>query len=172
MYKIRARFAWVSILLIATFIIGCSPKSTPPGASSIYGGVDVARFSYHHWEEGLTILIWHDFTYGEEGCSGTSSTEDPVYRLVCDVESADGKSFSWTVHTQDGVTADMWIEEQSYDLSRGNMFLVKSQDGGIQVEQYQRNFSEFEPTVETVNALSKSDPNVADFIARIRVESD
>ncbi|TRO49024.1 hypothetical protein E2P60_00055 [Candidatus Bathyarchaeota archaeon] len=172
MYKVRAQFVWLSIILIINFIISCSPKSTPPGANSIYGGVDVARFSYHYWEEGLAILIWHDFTYGGEGCSGSGSTEDPVYRLVCDVESADGQSFSWKVHTQDGVTADMWIEDQSYDLSQGNMFLVKSQDGGIQVEQYQRDFSEFEPTVETVNALSKSDPDVADFIARIRVESD
>jgi hypothetical protein len=172
MYKIRAQFVWLSIILILNSIISCSPKNTPPGANSIYGGVDMARFSYHYWEEGLAILIWHDFTYGGEGCSGSGSTEDPVYRLVCDVESEDGQSFSWKVHTQDGVTADVWIENQSYDLSRGNMFLVKSQDGGIQVEQYQRDFSEFEPTVETVNALSKSDPAVADFIARIRGESD
>ena len=172
MHNFRVRFVWFCILLIANFTISCSPKSTPPGASSIYGGVDVARFSYHYWEEGLAILIWHDFTYGGEGCSGSSSTEDPVYRLVCDVESADGKSFSWTVHTQDGVTAEIWIEEQSYDLSRGNMFLVKSQDGGIHVEQYQRDFSEINPTDETINALSKSDPDVSNFIARIRVEGD
>jgi len=171
-HNVRALFIWLSILLIANFIISCSPKSTPPGANSIYGGGDVARFSYHYWEEGLAILIWHDFTYGEEGCSGSGSTDDPVYRLVCDVESADGQSFRWKVHSQDGMTADMWIEDQSYDLSQGNMFLVKPRDGGIQVEQYKRDFSEFEPTVETINALSKSDPDVADFIAHIRVESD
>ena len=172
MYNFRAQFVWLSIFLITNFVISCSPKSTPPGANSIYGGVDVARFSYHYWEEGLAILIWHDFAYGGEGCLGSGSTEDPFYRLVCDVEGADGQSFSWKVHTQNGQTADMWIEDQSYDLSQGNLFLVKVQDGEIQVEQYQRDFSVFEPTVETINALSKSDPDVADFIARIRIEGN
>ena len=172
MHNVRARFVWLSIILIITLVVGCSPKSTPPGANSIYGGVDVARFSFHYWEEGLAVLIWHDFAYGGEGCTGSGSTEDPVYRLVCAVESGDGETFSWEVHTQDGMTADLWIDEQSYDLSQGNMFLVKSQNGGIQVEQYQRDFSEIEPTVETINALSESDPDVADFIVRLRADGN
>lgn len=157
----------LGLILLAGLLLGCSPKSTPPGANSVYGGLDVARFSYHYWKEGLTILIWHDFTYGGEGCSGSGSTEDPVYRLECDVESADGQSFSWKVHTRDGITADMWIEDERYNLSQGNMFLIRSQDGGIQVEQYQRNFSELEPTVDNVNALSDSDPDIAAFIAHL-----
>ena len=172
MCNVRARFVWVCLFLIASFIVGCSPKSTPPGASSIGGGVDVARFSYHYWEEGLSILIWHDLSYGGEGCSGTGSTEDPVYRLECDVESADGQTFSWKVHTRDGVTAELWIEDQSYDPSQGNMFLVSSKDDGIQVDQLHRDFSELEPNVETISALSNSDPDVAGFIARIGTVSD
>jgi hypothetical protein len=172
MCNLRAGSGWLCLFLTVGLLVGCSPKSTPPGANSIYGGVDVARFSYHYWEEGLSILIWHDLSYGGEGCSGTGSTEDPVYRLECDVESADGQSFSWKVHTRDGVTADMWIEDQSYDLSQGNMFLVSSGDDGIQVDQLQRDFSELEPDVETISASSYSDPDVADFIARIGTESD
>jgi hypothetical protein len=162
----------VSILLIATFITGCSPKSTPPGANSIYGGVDVARFSYHYWEEGLSILVWHDLTFGEEGCSGTGSTEDPVYRLECNVESADGRSFTLKVHTRNGMTADVWIEDQHYNLSQGNMFLVSSPNDKLEVEQYERDFSGLKPTVETITALSNSDPDVTDFISHIRSKSD
>jgi hypothetical protein len=172
MCRVRARSVWVCLFLVASFIVGCSPKSTPPGANSIYGGVDVARFSYHYWDEGLAILIWHDFAYGGEGCSGSGSTEDPVYRLKCDVESGDGRSFSWKAHTQDGVTADMWIEDQSYDLSQGSLFLVSSKDDGVQVEQLQRDLSELEPTVDTISATSYSDSDVAGFIARIRTEGD
>ena len=172
MYKMRLRKIFGCFLLIAALISSCSPKSTPPGANSIGGGVDGARYSYHYWEEGLAILFWYDCTSGGGGCSGTGSTEDPVHRLECHVESTDGQSFSWKVNTRDGVTADMWIEDQSYDLSQGNMFLVSSQDDGIQVDQLQRDFSELEPTVETISALSYSDPDVADFIARIGTESD
>jgi hypothetical protein len=172
MCRVRARSVWVCLFLVASFIVGCSPKSTPPGANSFYGGVDVARFSYHYWDEGLAILIWHDFAYGGEGCSGSGSTEDPVYRLKCDVESGDGRSFSWKAHTQDGVTADMWIEDQSYDLSQGSLFLVSSKDDGVQVEQLQRDLSELEPTVDTISATSYSDSDVAGFIARIRTEGD
>ena len=160
MCNVRARFVWVCLFLIASFIVGCSAKSTPPGANSIYGAVDGARFSYHYWEEGLAILIWHDMAAGGEGCSGTGSTEDPVYKLECDVESTDGQSFSWKAHTQDGVTAEMWIEDQRYDLSQGNMFLVSNGEAGLQVEQLQRDFSTLEPSNDAISALATSDPAV------------
>ena len=172
MHTNRRRYVEVWLLLIAGLLMSCSPKSTPPGANSIGGSVDGARFSYHYWEEGLAILIWHDLSYGGEGCSGTGSTEDPVYELECDAESTDGQTFSWKVHSRDGVTGEMWIDDQRYDLSQGNMFLVSSQDNGVQVDQLQRDFSELEPNAETISALSNSDPDVADFIARIGTESD
>jgi Tol biopolymer transport system component len=134
--------------------------------------VDGARYTYHYWDEGLAILFWHDFTSGGEGCSGSGSTEDPVYRLECDVESADGESFSWQVQTQDGMTAEMWIDGQSIDLSKGTMFLVSTGEGGVQVEQLQRDFSELEPSYEAISALASSDPDVASFIASIDSKSD
>jgi hypothetical protein len=131
-----------------------------------------ARYSYHHWKEGLAILFWHDSVGGGEGCTGSGSTEDPVYRLECDVESEDGQSFSWKVHTQEGVTADIWIEDQSYDLSQGNMFLVRTGEGGLQVEQLQRDFSTLEPSNDAISALASNDPDVANFVAGIETESD
>jgi hypothetical protein len=169
---IRPRFFWVWLLLIAIFVGGCSPKSTPPGANSTYGGVDEARYSYHYWEEGLAILFWLDSVRGGEGCSGSGSTEDPVYRLECNVELGDGRSFSWEVHTRDGVTADMWIDGQRYDLSQGNMFLVDAGEGELHVEQFQRDFSTLEPSNDAISALASNDPDVANFISRTKLESD
>ena len=107
MFTIQTRFNCVWLLLIASVLIGCSPGSTPPGANSIGGVVDGGSYSYHYWEEGLAILIWQDASYGTgESCSGTGSTEDPVYRLECDVDSTDGQTFSWKVDTRDGVAAE------------------------------------------------------------------
>jgi hypothetical protein len=158
--------------LIAGLVISCSPRTTPPGANTIYGGVEEARFSYHYWQEGLAILFWHDFVRGGEGCTGSGSTEDPVHRLECDVESEDGQSFSWKIHTTDGVTADMWIDGQRYDLSQGNMFLVSTGEGSLQVEQLQRDFSTLEPSNDEISALARNDPDVANFIAGIKTETD
>ena len=172
MFAIKTRFIWVWLLLIASFLISCSPGSTPPGASSIGGGMDGARFSYHYWEEGLAILFWHDFVRGEEGCTGSGSTEDPVYRLECDVESGDGRSFTWKVHTQDGMTAEMWIDGQRHDLTQGNMFLVSTGEAGFQVEQHQRDFSRLEPSNDAILALASNDPDIANFIAGIEAEID
>lgn len=172
MFVNRKGFWRACLLLVLGFLASCTPKSTPPGASSIYNMVNGARYTYHYWEEGLAILLWYDFTGGGEGCTGSGSTEDPVYRLECDVENADGQTFSWKVHTSDGVTADMWINDQPVDLSEGTMFLASSGEDGLHFQQLQRNFSELEPTNEAISALASSDPDVAEFIARIGTEDD
>ena len=172
MSVVRFMKAGLWLLLIAGFISSCSPKSTPPGANSIGGSVDGIIYSYHYWEEGLAILIWHDFSYGAESCSGTGSTEDPVYRLECAVEALDGRRFSWEVHSSDGLTAAMWIDDTSFDLSQGTMFLVSSQDNGTQVIQLQRDFSELEPDNETISAMAISDSDVANFIDSARPVND
>jgi len=168
--QVRSVGLWlaaVSILLAGLFA-GCSPKTTPPGASSIGGSVDGMAYSYHYWEEGLAVLIWHNFSYGGEGCSGTGSTEDPVYRLECSVESQDGRRFDWVVHTQDGVTAQVWIDGQSYDLDQGALFLVSAQPGETQVEQVQRDLSALTPTNEALEALVTTDSDIAGFYERYR----
>jgi hypothetical protein len=172
MRNIRNGLFLVLIFLVAGLIVSCSPKSTPPGSSSTGGVVEGARYTYHYWEEGLAILIWHDFTYGGEGCSGTGSTEDSVFKLECDVDSADGDGFNWKVHTSDGVTADVWIEDQSFDPTQGTMFLVSSIDGNLEVKQFQRDFSELEPTHESISALAGSDPDVANFLESIDPPAD
>ncbi len=168
----KTRLIWILLSLIAGLVISCSPRTTPPGANTIYGGVEEARFSYHYWQEGLAILFWHDFVRGGEGCTGSGSTEDPVHRLECDVESEDGRSFGWKVHTQDGITANMWIDGQRYDLTQGNMFLVSTGEAGLQVEQLQRDFSALVPSNDAISSLVINDPDVANFIASIKTESD
>ena len=127
-----------------------------------------ASYSFHYWNEGLAILVWQDFSYGSgETCSGTGSTEDPVYRLECDVSAEDGREFSWTAHTGDGVTGEMWIDGQPFDLDEGSMFLVRVSDGDLQIKQIQRDLSELERSGEAISALASSDPDVADFMASI-----
>jgi hypothetical protein len=170
MYIIRLKNVYLWLLIIAGLLSGCFPKSTPPGANSVGGGVDGSTYSYHYWAEGLAILIWHDVSSGGAGCTGSGSTEDPVYRLECDVEALDGRRFNWEIHTSDGVTADMWIEGQRYDLSQGTMFLVSSLDGEVEVVQLHRDFSILQPDNDTISALAISDSDIANFVERIKTQ--
>lgn len=158
---------------LSGLVLGSSPKSTPPDDNSFGGLVDGVAYSYRYWEEGLAILIWQDLSYGTgETCSGTGSTEDPVYRLECNVDAPDGRSFGWKVNTSDGVTGEMWIGERSFDLSKGTMFLVSIGEVDLQVEQLQRDLSGLDPSIEAISTLADSEPDVANFISGREIGSD
>ena len=173
MFASQNRSVCVWLLLITAILSGCTPASTPPGASHIGGVVDGGSYSYHHWEQGLAILLWQDTSYGSgESCSGTGSTDDPVYRLECNVHGPEGRNYSWKANTTDGVTGEMWIEDQPFDISRGAMFLVNISEDGVQVEQLQRDLSALERSNEAIAALAESDPDVANFMATNKIESD
>ena len=159
---IRIGFALVLGLLAA-----CIPKQTPPGANSISGEAGGARYSYHYWDEGLTILFWYNVSSGSEGCTGTGSTEDTVFRLVCDVETLDGQQFTWLVETSDGISADLWIDGRQYDLGNGTMFLATINGDGAQIEQLARDFSQLEPDMAAIEAFAREDLAVIDFIGQM-----
>jgi hypothetical protein len=76
------------------------------------------------------------------------------------------------VHTEDGVTADVWIGDQNYDLAQGNLFLVRSDDDGTQVEQLQRDLSGLAANFDDVSALASADQAIAGFIASNKSGND
>ena len=158
--------------VMIVLLLGCTPKSTAPGANSVGGTIGEAAYSYHYWDEGLAILLWHDFSYGGEGCSGSSSTEDPMYRLECVVEAKDGRRFGWNVQSSDGVTADLWIDGQKFDLDKGNLFLVSSASGEIEIEQFKRDFTGIGSSNAKIAALAESDADIAAFVNHLRAQSE
>ncbi len=169
MFTTQKKYIWVfSLLLVVLLFSGCAMKSTPPGSNSVAGMVGEAVYSYHYWMEGLEILIWHDLSYGGEGCSSTGSTDDPVFRLECQAEAQDGRSLEWVVHTTDGVTAEMWINEQAIDLSQGNMFLIQiNENGSADIVQLERDLSGLNSDQETIKALAETDAEVAAFVETV-----
>ena len=167
MFTSWKKYFWVLFFLIASLVSGCEMKSTPPGGSSVFGMVEEAVYTYHFWVEGLNFLIWHDLSHGSESCGGTGSTEDPVYRLECRAEALDGRSLDWVVHTTDGITAEMWINGQSIDLSQGNMFLIRIQDGEADIVQLERDLSGIGSDNAAIEALAVDDPDVAAFVEQV-----
>ena len=56
-WLIRRLLLWY--LFSVGFISGCAPSRTPPGAKTMGGSFDNTLYSYHYWDEGLAILVWH-----------------------------------------------------------------------------------------------------------------
>jgi hypothetical protein len=153
--------------LFVTTVSGCAPRSTPPGADVTAGVFEQVGFEFLRWEEGLAIMMWHDFV-GDSGCSSTSEgsgfTPDPIYRVEGYAESWDGHRFDWEVQTNDGKTAQFWIDGRRYDLSDGTLFIVTMEDGGADVMQLERDVSRVQPDSSSCVAFARSDPDLARFI--------
>jgi hypothetical protein len=53
----------------------------------------------------------------------------------------------------------------TYDLAKGGVFLVSTQDGKLSVVQLQHDVSQIKPTVESFESLAKANPDIAAFVA-------
>lgn len=158
-----------ALLAVMSVIIasGCAARSAPDGADVTAGVYEQAGFEFLRWNEGPTIMIWHDFL-GHSGSSSTSgssgSATDPTYRLRGYAESWDGHRFEWEAQTNDGETARFWIDGTVYDLSNGMLFIATRKGGGTDIAQLERDLSHVQPNASSCVAFAKSDPVLARLI--------
>jgi hypothetical protein len=138
-----------------------SRRPAPPAAAAAAGTVGGAGCVLLRWEEGLAVMIWHDISASSRG-SGT--TVGPIYRYQGYTESPGGYRFDWEVQTADGRTALFDIDGTRYDLTRGRLFIVRSQDDKTQVRQLDRDVSSVQTNRESIVAFARSDPDLASFI--------
>jgi hypothetical protein len=156
-------FIFFTLLLLSS----CVMRSTPPGPNTAGGSVEGVSYSYHQWAQGLSIMIWHDLN-GGGSCGGSGSTSDPVYRVDCIAEGIDGSMLEWQIHSTDGVTADMRINDQEYNLADGTLFLIDHREGTAHVVQLKRDFSNLVATPESITAFAPTDQDVANFIESVK----
>jgi hypothetical protein len=153
--------------LLMTMVSGCRTRTTPPGADIVAGVFEQAGFEFLRWEEGLAIMIWHDFL-GDSGAfsesQGSAFSTDPVYKLEGYAASGEGHRFEWAVQTQDGQTAQFWLDERLYDLADGALFIVTLKEGRVDVTQLDRELSGVQPNYDSCLAFAQGDPDVARFI--------
>ncbi len=150
-------------VLVVLALSGCM-SSTPPGASTAGGEVGEGSYTFMQWNEGLTIMIWDDIR-GSHSNHGSGSSSDPVFRQSGQAESPDGRSYSYQVETEDGVTARFTIDRKEFDLSQGTLFLVKTRGTETSVQQLSRDLSEVSFTNEAFREMARSDPDVAALIS-------
>ncbi len=166
-FGMKRGFILVSLCL-GVFFSGCVVAATPPEAEVAAGVVfEQAGYEFMYWDEGLAIMIWHDFL----GDSGTSSinggglfTPDPMYKLEGYAESRDGQRFEWDVQTRDGKTAQFWLDDTPYDLSQGTVFIVAKKSGQTEITQLKRDLSHIQPDHASCVEFAQRDADLAPFI--------
>ncbi len=157
------RWLVVPLALLALVVGGCAGKSTPPGADMAYGSVEGAGYTFMRWQEGLALMIWQRDT-NFLMCEGEGSTRDQIYELNCQAESDDGYRLDWTIQTADGQTAQLEMDNATYDLSGGTLLLIKAGDAGLEVIQLDRDLSGLPFDHDRIAAFATSDPDIAGFI--------
>jgi hypothetical protein len=159
--RLKRLLVLLAALLAATFS-SCAPKPTPPGVASAGGWFGQATYLFVRWKEGLSIMIWHDVLGSVEGKDSGSTTE-PIYWYHGWTESPGGRRFDWEVQTANGKTAVFKIDDTSYDLANGRLFIVTMKDGKTRVRQLNRDLSNVQMDWESIVAFARSDPDVAEF---------
>lgn len=160
---------WIVSLWTILFAMGaCASKATPPGADVIFGSLTAPQgfggsYTVLQWKEGLSISII-DNSQGAHESSSSGSTEDPVWIGQGSIGSQNGQDVIWRVATTDGKTAQFFINEESYDLSQGTLFLIKTNLGSPQIMQPQSSHNGPCSDGESCQEILKQDPAVLQFM--------
>jgi hypothetical protein len=127
-------------------------------------------FLYFKAEGLLTMVIWADFeiTSAEGGERGRLVRGAPPHVLDALMRSADGRIVACQCRTRDGKTGRVIINNVSYDLAGGRLFLVSTRGGGTRVRQLQRDLDKVQATDRGVERLAKTDPEVARYVAAVK----
>jgi hypothetical protein len=160
--SIATRSTWLALLVLLA-VGGCVSIPASPDADVLAGIYRETGFEFLHWNEGLAIMIWHDFV----GTSAVISTDEreltpdnALYSVRGYAESRQGRRFDWEVRTRDGETAEFWIDGKRYDLADGSLFLVTGGTYGTEVTQLARDLSGVRPVYESCVAFAEEDRDV------------
>ena len=181
-------------LLIALCVAGCNsvgrnptpPPSTPHPNNAPSGtiawpswaednprpGVGHAA-AYACWDDHVVFVIWADFDTSSGGTSGP--TMDGIYRASLTAES--GTQVDCECKTTDGISGTLdirvgteLISDDSYDLEKGNVFLISTHGAVPTVTQLRRGVFDkgIEDAKEDVKSslreLSAADAEVKAFL--------
>ena len=120
---------WIGRVLVGLlFLSGCETKRTPPGPTVVGATVAANKsFTFLQWDEGLTVMLWLDVP--NQGSGGHGSTEDPIHRQHGHASTSDGsRRVDWDLQTKDGKAGLFRLAKTEYDLSKGRLFLVTTDD--------------------------------------------
>jgi hypothetical protein len=99
-------------------------------------------------------VIWTDNLYGTVGGAYWAIAED-------------GTRLEWTINSEDGKQGSVVISGQSYDIRKGNVFLVWTREVPVKVSQLARDLSGAGNVLagKVLTELAEQDDEISKFIA-------
>jgi len=156
-------FIIASPLLV--LLLGCSSKPISPvsqrtGSTGTLA-IGVTSVWYGTMGNAVAVVVWSDAPGAAGGSTGTSSGATGGSGYI----TSHGQRLEINWQSPDAGTGNVTLGDTPYDLAKGAVFLVSTQDGKLRVVQLQHDLSQIKPTVESFESLAKADPDIAAFVA-------
>jgi hypothetical protein len=156
----RSALYYATPLLFAVGAFGCNQN--PSGA---IGQVNISDTSCVYCSIGntnkLALVVWIDEPDRNpvRGMGGTAPFHGRFARKG-------GGDVPWTGSRHDGKTGKVEIGSQAFDLEKGGLFLVSTQDGGTKVEQLpiETVGGTIQSAKEKLENLAETDPKITAFV--------
>ena len=151
---------------VVAFCLGASLLSSGCGGGHGWGvggeggsGYEIVRLTC----DGRVFLV-----LAANGCAGGSSSSGLTFRGK--LHALDGREIAWSCSTRDGAHGAVTVDGQRFDLSKGAVFLVSTQEQKTKVEQLAVDMSKLQgasgpghPFREKLQALGDAEPRIAEF---------
>jgi hypothetical protein len=160
---------------ICILILGCNikPANTSPNLGGPNGTISWTATDKDHPEPGInqgsiyhlgtTFVVWTDSPRGGGGSSSSNSQE---VKCQGNLQTEGGQRVEFRCETKDAKKWSATINKVDYDLADGNLFLVRAEGNQIQVKQLKRKLEPLTFDRERLQALAKSDAEIAAFFKR------
>jgi hypothetical protein len=151
----------ILLIVLPVFLVcACSSGLTIKEPESVHGVYIDTAYEFYRWEEGLALMIWHD---GIKSSDCATSTNGHGYINHCQVISEDDVRIDWQLETKDGATADFKINDQSYHLEDGALFIITASGGDAQVRQLERDLSTLPPNADGIVEFGMTEPAIVEL---------
>jgi hypothetical protein len=159
--KEHLRLCFIASIGVALVIslVGCSTRTTPPGATTIGTSAPGMNITYLGWKEGLRVLFVDDVK-GSHSSQGSGSTDNAMYTASGSAGAVDAGGYRWQIETRDGKSATCQINGKEYDLSKGTLFVIQATGEQVEVHQLQRDLSNIPLNAEGCREAVREDAEI------------
>lgn len=166
--NVISNVVWPIVLVVGVTVTGCSRNVTtipsPPVSASCSSNKDMGgvHFSFHKWKEGLAIMFV-DHING--GVTENGSLDENTYTDRVSVRRADGTGYEWQLTTKDGRSADLRINDVSYDLTKGALSAIQIDGKKVIVHQVDRDLSKLNIDLAQCTAFVNNSPDIIELVS-------
>jgi hypothetical protein len=123
--------------------------------------MDGLHFSFHRWKEGLAIMFVDQIN---GSVTNTGSVDGMTYTERGAVKRSDGTGYEWRLKTKDGRSADLTINDLSYDLTNGALFAIELDGEKVIVHQIDRDLSDLKIDLKQCTAFVNNSPEIVQLV--------